>query len=294
MESVSTAEESKLAKIPPDAYVLIIGAMRCGTSSLFNYLVQHPEICPSIRKEPEFFSEHQQHRFTGVDRYEDLWKFDPAAHRYALEASTGYTKFPEEMGVPQRIHDYGIRPKFIYIVRNPFDRIRSQYEHMTGKLGLPVSASWSSDTFVSLSNYYLQLQQYRTFFPRESFLIVNFDELATDPRSAVIRVCRFLGISDDRIPSRYPVHHQTVSPAETLVSRNSVLQRISSSLPAPIRRFGKRVSRGVSKRRDWNERERLLVEERLTADMYHFQEEYGFDISKWGWKPPATRQQVLE
>lgn len=43
------------AQIPADAYLLIIGAMKCSTSSLFNYLAPHPSICPCITKEPEFF-----------------------------------------------------------------------------------------------------------------------------------------------------------------------------------------------------------------------------------------------
>src|SRR5262249_47769756 len=111
-----------MLKIQPDAYVMIIGAMKSGTSSLYHYLTQHPEICACVKKEPEFFSAHQLHRYQNVSDYQDLWTFNPAVHRLALEASTGYTKYPEEIDVPRKIHDYGLRPKFIYLVRNPFER----------------------------------------------------------------------------------------------------------------------------------------------------------------------------
>ena len=37
-------------------FALIIGAMRCGTTSLFSYLSQHPEVAPSTPKEPDFFA----------------------------------------------------------------------------------------------------------------------------------------------------------------------------------------------------------------------------------------------
>jgi len=74
-----------------DAYDIIIGAMKCGTSSLYSYLLDHPQICPPIVKEPEFFSENQAHGVQ-VDNYSDLWSFDDTVHKYALEASTGYTK----------------------------------------------------------------------------------------------------------------------------------------------------------------------------------------------------------
>src|SRR5579864_1872053 len=96
------------AKIPNDAYVIIIGAMKCGTSSLFNYLASHPAICKCVTKEPEFFSAHQLHRRKGVAAYEHLWSFDPDVHLYALEASTGYTKYPEERDIPEKMYRYNI------------------------------------------------------------------------------------------------------------------------------------------------------------------------------------------
>ena len=99
-------------RIPRDAYVLIIGAMRCGTTSLYTYLQGHPAICPAITKESEFFSEHQFHGVS-VGNYCDLWTFDDTIHKYALEASTGYAKYPAEPNVARNIFFYGISPKFI-------------------------------------------------------------------------------------------------------------------------------------------------------------------------------------
>src|SRR3954463_14010007 len=99
--------------------------MKSGTSSFYRYLSQHPQICQAKVKEPEFFSEHQAHKHL-CDKYSDLWEFDPDRHRIALEASTGYTKFPSEPNVPRNIFEYGLRPKMIYCVRNPFERIISQ------------------------------------------------------------------------------------------------------------------------------------------------------------------------
>jgi len=71
--------------------------MKCGTSSLYSDFAKHPDDLPCITKEPEFFSEHQKHCYNGVTNYEDLWNFDPGVHRFALEVSTGYTKYPEEL-----------------------------------------------------------------------------------------------------------------------------------------------------------------------------------------------------
>ncbi len=73
--------------IPRDAYAMIIGAMKCGTTSLYDYLQGHPEICSAITKEPEFFSENQDHGVQ-VKNYSDLFSFDNSIHKYTLEAST--------------------------------------------------------------------------------------------------------------------------------------------------------------------------------------------------------------
>lgn len=73
------------APIKPDQYLIIIGSMKCGTTSLFDYLGQHPALCPSSKKATEHFSENQKHQVE-VSRYEDFWPdFDPEVHRYALE-----------------------------------------------------------------------------------------------------------------------------------------------------------------------------------------------------------------
>src|SRR3954469_11077337 len=93
-----------VSTIPSDGHAIIIGAMKGGTSSFYNYLIQHPQICGARAKEPEFFSEHQLHKVR-CDRYSDLWDFDAEKHRIALEASTGYTKYPLEPNVPRNIFD---------------------------------------------------------------------------------------------------------------------------------------------------------------------------------------------
>jgi len=107
-------------------HAIIIGAMKSGTSSLYEYLVQHPQICACSVKEPEFFSDHQDHA-VGAASYESLWDIAPNRHMWCLEGSTGYTKYPEEPSVPQNMHSYGLDPTFIYILRHPIDRIESDY-----------------------------------------------------------------------------------------------------------------------------------------------------------------------
>ena len=193
-------------RIPKDAYAIIIGAMKCGTSSLYTYLEGHPEICPAVGKEPEFFSENQAITVQ-VDKYSDLWSFNDSVHKYALEASTGYTKYPSEPNVAKNIYNYGIRPKFIYIIRNPFDRITSHYNFRIW------DEAWRFNIvdphLINISNYFLQLEQYRKYFPLEDILILDFDDLRDNPRSVLQRIYQFLDLSHGYFPDDYKAENLT-------------------------------------------------------------------------------------
>lgn len=276
----------KTATIPDDAYAIIIGAMKCGTSSLFNYLASNPAICPCITKEPEFFSQHQRHRRQGVVAYEELWNFDPDVHRYALEASTGYTKYPQERNIPQKIYHYGIRPKFIYLVRNPFARILSQYRHyLVSQPQFDPSTPLTWSDFLDLSNYYLQLEQYRSYFPRKDFLVLDFDELKAAPQLCLNKVYAFLNVSGVGYASNtYAVHNSGPSVGEVLVARSNLLRMATRVFPRSVRHWGNRMMGRVIKERDFTEKERDTILNELAVDMRRFQADYGFDVGKWGWQ----------
>lgn len=103
---------------------IIIGAMKCGTTSLHFYLNQHPQIFMSQKKELNFFSRYWDF---GVDWYSS--KFPNKENMICGEASPSYSKFQVWPNVPQRIHAIIPHAKIIYLVRNPIERIRSQYVH---------------------------------------------------------------------------------------------------------------------------------------------------------------------
>ncbi len=263
---------------------MIIGAMKCGTTSLFDYLAGHPEICPSRIKEPEYFSEHQQHK-AEIDSYEQLWDFDLETHKYALEASTGYTKYPQETDVPGRIFASGLRPKFIYIVRNPFERVESHFNFATRRRA-PWHLTVESDQPINLCRYSLQLKQYRKFFSADDILVLDFDELRQDPKTLLLKIYRFLGISESWFPEEFAIKnpmrlesrfaqrlrkskfgHLLGATPEWL--QKSVWGTLAAFAPAPKKRILSREDREV-------------VHRRLADEMHELNSEYGIDVAKWG------------
>lgn len=231
------------SSIPTDAYAMIIGAMKCGTTSLFNYLKNHPEICPAITKEPEFFSVNQTHGVR-VDHYHDLFPFNPSVHRYALEASTGYAKYPADPNVAKSIFDYGINPKFIYIIRNPFERIVSHFILM--KKVDPSKSNIVNNHVINVSKYFTQLEQYRRYFPLENILLLDFDSLKNDPAHILNKVYKFLNIDSDYFPETYKIENVTY---EKIFLKES---------------------------------DKSLIHDRLKEDMENLRETYSIDISRWG------------
>ena len=204
-------QQGRVSEIPQDRYALIIGAMKCATTSLFSYLAEHPAVAPAKIKEPEFFSRNQGHR-AQVARYQDLWDFDPDLHRYAMEASTGYTKWGER-GAAERIHAYGLRPKLVYVVRDPFARIESHYNFMLQ------NPAWTrgitDENLVQTSNYYLYVADYARVFGRENLMILDYEALSADPRGTVNRACGFLGLAPVAVDRR-PLGPQRHRAAEVL------------------------------------------------------------------------------
>jgi len=254
---------------------MIIGAMKCGTSSLFNYLTAHPEICPAREKEPEFFSENQGHG-KAIAKYSDLWRFNLKVHKYALEASTGYTKFPLEPNVAKNIFEFGIRPKFIYIVRNPFVRIESHFNYMNGKKNW--NASITDDHLINVSNYFLQISPYLNFFPVDDILIIDFDLLNSDPASLLDQIYDFLGIEGGHYPRDFSIYNRTQTGQEG--DRPSLKRRIMNL----IRPIGRRHQATVPLRepRRLTVQERELIHSRLLGDMLSLRDRFGIDVSKWG------------
>lgn len=266
-------------QIPLDSYAIIIGAMKCGTTSLFNYLEQHPQICPAKVKEPEYFSENQQH---GVElgRYEDLWNFDQSVHKYVLEASSGYTKFPMEMNVPENIFNYGIKPKFIYIIRNPFERIESHYNYMQG------DSSWSLDIndghLLNTTKYFTQIKHFQPFFSADEFLMLDFTDLISEPSMVLKKIYSFLNIEIDFYPSEFGVFNETKvdSRLEKIIQQLNVGKYFPKALKDKVKESLKKISPPAN--RQLSDLEKEAIYNALKQDMESLRKDFDFDVSRWG------------
>lgn len=200
---------------------LIIGAQKGGTTSLFNYLVRHPDVLQPFGKELHYF-DLNYHR--GERWYRGRF---PYAHRLrgavlTLDASPYYLAHPQ---VPRRAAGLLPSVKLIAVLRNPVDRALSHYQHEVrgGRETLsfaqaidreaerlageeerlrsdPGYYSYNHHRYsYTLRGCYLeQLRRWTEHFPRSQLLVLQSERLFRDPAAATETVQRFLGLRPHR------------------------------------------------------------------------------------------------
>src|SRR5437763_1646364 len=111
---------------------IILGAQRAGTTSLYEYIVDHPQVGAASKKEVHFFDRHYTE---GVNWYRA--HFPPAVRRQRFENRTGKRFLTGEASpyylahpmVPERIAAVAPDARFLILLRNPIDRALSHYYH---------------------------------------------------------------------------------------------------------------------------------------------------------------------
>ena len=178
----------------PKVDFMIIGAQKSATTTLFDILQKHPNLCACKRKEPEFFS-HQKNWKANVEDYEAL--FDKKQGQLAFEASTAYTSHPT---LWKELYEYNPNLKFIYILRSPVDRIISAHRYLYRR-GYAKNRNLNAflkegGYHVNLSKYYFQIKPYLDLFGNDRVKIVLFEEFSKDPQRVVGEILDFLGVKE--------------------------------------------------------------------------------------------------
>lgn len=216
-------------RVLPDFF--IIGAQKAGTSSLYRYLERHPCILPAFTKEVQYF-QNLANFVKGERWYRAHFPTRGAMHRTALQQDhpciTGEaTPLMYHPHAPERVAGLLPGAKLIVLLRNPVERAFSHYHHQHRRGREPLSFSDAIDAeperlegeverlkqddryvarnFVAYSYLYRgiyadQLLMWEAFYPRDRFLVLDSDELFTDPGGAYRRVLEFLDLPPFEIP----------------------------------------------------------------------------------------------
>ncbi len=189
--------------------LIVIGAAKSGTTSLHHYLGLHPEISMSEVKELHFFGPRGNWS-RGVDWYAAQF---PSPTKVRGESSPSYSKYPKVDGVPERMATVVPRAKLIYLVRDPIERILSDYRFFRFSLHQPLPelnemlADFEEAPLVQTSRYAYQLDRYLPHFPASQLLVVDQADLANDRQATLARVFRYLELDPEFDTTAFLVRH---------------------------------------------------------------------------------------
>ncbi len=275
----------------PQQHFFLIGAMKAGTSSMYEYLAAHPAIYAAPRKEPRLFAKPGSEA-SDLSACAALFA-GRTSETWAFEASTAYTKYPMISGVPERIHATFPDARLIYLIRDPIERICSAYLHnlAEGRERRPLEEAVfeGSQEYLNVSRYHLQLSQYLRVFPHQQILVLLFEEFVADIEMTLGHVARFLElepgfgtIAADR-RSNETARKRAATPVLAALKRVPGYDR----LPWKLRRWtSERMTRPLpAKSEILNARVRGRILEALDDDVAQLKELLGRDLSCWKLAP---------
>jgi hypothetical protein len=178
---------------------IIIGAMKCATTTLHRQLESQPGFFCTTPKEPNFFSNDDVYS-KGEKWYSNLYS-DAKPNDTKGESSTHYTKLPTYPHTIDRMKSYGIEaPKLIYMVRHPIDRLISHYQHQWTMREITEDINIAIDKYpelIAYSSYYTQLKPYLEWQKGNSVLLCFFDSVYTQPQAMLEQACQYLDYSGE-------------------------------------------------------------------------------------------------
>ncbi|MCA1737100.1 MAG: sulfotransferase domain-containing protein [Actinobacteria bacterium] len=242
---------------------LVIGAQRCGTSSLYMYLSRHPHVLPSLRKEIEYFSTRYQEGEAWYRAHFPL-EVRMASGRHpsqTFEATPDYLLHPEAPGRAARLIPAA---RLILLVRDPVTRAYSHYQH-NRRLGQePLSFEDALDqeeprlaseaekirkdpsyqarplrrySYATRGRYAEQLERWLAHFEPEQVLILGSNDLFGQTAPAFDRIQRFLGLPAWQPPRfrNYSYLGRPDSPLPPL--QDALRRRLAREFAEPNQRF---------------------------------------------------------
>lgn len=251
---------------------IIIGAQRCGSTSLYNYLVQHPGVLPGLMKELHYFDNHYK---KSVSWYRSFFPLSSSiqnmerTHQQRIvtgEATPYYLFYPH---TPRRMHATIPEIKLIVLLRNPVERAYSHYQHETrmGLENLPFDQAIEREkselpgetakileddnyhsfihqnySYLSRGIYIEQLELWNKFFSMENMLVLKSEDLFSNPAKILEQACTFLGIAKPAF-TEFQIHNALPYPG--------LEPELQKSLTEYFEPYNTRLYQFLGKNFDW-------------------------------------------
>lgn len=193
----------KKGSVPQAPNFIVAGAIKAGTTTLYQYLKQHPQVFVPETKELRYFAydtkdqwcieNGQAFPIKSFDKYLD--EFSSVKDEIAVgEVSPNYLA---SATAPQAIHSVYPDMKIIFSLRNPVDSAYSAYQMdvRAGRESRPIEAALATtERRVERYRYYNYLKDWYALFENEQILVIAFDDLVREPEATMTEIYAFLGV----------------------------------------------------------------------------------------------------
>lgn len=283
---------------------LIIGAMKSSTTLLFDMLALHPKVFTPSVKEPHYFASRDRDVPGAWDTYLRLFEGRRPEHAVAIEASTTYTRWPQNANVAPIIRDRLGAPRLIYILRDPVARIVSHHNHSYARGFYPSGTTLRQaidrdPMLVSTSRYHSQVALYDEVFGPEATLIILAEELHKSRLATLARVAAHLGLEPCEAWSEQSDSANTAENVRSSAAWRPALQRmpwlraVAKALPPGLRSKIKGVKRPPEPAPKPSQSDLDFAFDAIADDLERLERRVGPVIHAWpSWARRSSRQQT--
>lgn len=289
--------------------LFIVGAPKCGTTALYQYLRQHPEVFMSAVKEPHFFGSDLQSTKFIRDRSEYAALFSEASgYQFVGEASVYYLYSKH---AAEEIHASNPSASIIIMLRNPVDMVyslhsqavssgnetivdfaealRAEAERSRGR-GIPDIADFPQGLlYCDIARYAQQVNRYLDIFGPDSVKIILFDDFVRHPEQVFRETLEFVGVADTTFQPTFEKVNpnrrlRSVALEHFLKRRTTLRQALKRAAPtvySTLYSMFQRMNAVLAKRNTMPAHLRAELCEQFTPEAQELSRIIGHDLTAW-------------
>lgn len=271
-------------------HFIVLGGHKCGTSSLHNYLAQHPEIYMPRIKGTDFFNrEGSSETITSIEKYQAFYQ-EMTNEKIAGEVSSVYLY---SKGACDAIKKYLPEAKLIAVLRNPVERAFSHFNQLpeTKKRDRKFSEIFDEKKVLRNGFYSTPLNMYFDSFGRDRIKILLFDSLRNDKKYFFYSIFQWVGVNPNFMPDTSIVTRQggeiKNQAVKNIFNGNNILHSTAGFLLRPFttpdqrRDLYKKTKNMFMQKNELPEQLRKQLIDFYREDILQLQDILDMDLSHW-------------
>lgn len=291
----------------------IAGAPRCGTTAMYDYLRQHPDVFMPLRKEPVYFGSDLQKRQPYLDEDGYLRLFEPGADCSRRGEATVWYLYSQSAA--QEIHDFVPDARIILMLRNPVDMIHSLHSHQlftanediasfedalaaepdrrAGRRLPPGVRRPEGLLYRACGRYAEHVDRWLKVWGSDQLRVILYDDLSRDPASTYRDTLEFLEVDPTFAPD-FSVVNQNKGVRSDLLRRVTyhpaylaVVNRLPGRVSHAMARAVKRANIRYAQRPTMSPDLRAQLTAEFAPDIERLAQIIGRDLSAWTAAAPA-------